>query len=153
MLVRGQTGGEAPVVRASGGGGTGGYVQGATALKGDLAESAPLTIGGAAFAPAAESVADKRAEARMKGYVGEALPRVRQLHHVRNGTCLKCDTCGSTTGCREGKGPGQCGRLRILHRDQRPNGILDTGLWSFCLETRRVRQPSGTRISTTIRPA
>ena len=39
MLVRGVTGGEAPVVRASGGAGTGGYVQGATALKGDLAEA------------------------------------------------------------------------------------------------------------------
>ena len=48
MLVRGVTGGEAPVVRASGGAGTGGYVQGATALKGDLAEHAPLTMGGVA---------------------------------------------------------------------------------------------------------
>lgn len=32
--------------------GTGAYVQGATALKGDLAEAAPQTIGGASFAPA-----------------------------------------------------------------------------------------------------
>ena len=99
MLVRGVTGGEAPAVRSAGGAGAGGYVQGATALKGDLAEPAPLTIGGAAFAPAHESVADKRAEARMKGYVGEACPECGNFTMVRNGTCLKCDTCGSTTGC------------------------------------------------------
>ncbi len=99
MLVRGATGGEAPVVRATGGGGSGGYVQGATALKGDFAEPAPLTMGGAAFSPTHETVADKRAEARMKGYVGEACPECGNFTMVRNGTCLKCDTCGGTTGC------------------------------------------------------
>jgi ribonucleoside-diphosphate reductase alpha chain len=99
MLVRGVTGGEAPAVRASGGGGTFGSVQGATALKGDLAEPAPLKIGGVEFAPAPGRVAEKRAEARMKGYVGEACPECGNFTMVRNGTCLKCDTCGSTTGC------------------------------------------------------
>ncbi len=43
--------------------------------------------------------ADKRAEARMKGYVGEACPECQNFTLVRNGTCLKCDTCGTTTGC------------------------------------------------------
>jgi ribonucleoside-diphosphate reductase alpha chain len=97
MLVR--TGGEAHPTILSGGSGASGYVQGATALKGDLADSAPLTFGGAAFAPAAETVAEKRAEARMKGYVGEACPECGNFTMVRNGTCLKCDTCGGTTGC------------------------------------------------------
>jgi ribonucleoside-diphosphate reductase alpha chain len=46
-----------------------------------------------------DSLADKRAEARMKGYVGEACPECANFTLVRNGTCLKCDTCGSTTGC------------------------------------------------------
>ena len=50
-------------------------------------------------APAADPVAEKRAEARMKGYVGEACPECGNFTMVRNGTCLKCDTCGSTTGC------------------------------------------------------
>jgi len=54
-------------------------------------------------APAAKSagpsIADKRAEARMKGYVGESCPECANFTLVRNGTCLKCDTCGSTTGC------------------------------------------------------
>ena len=40
-----------------------------------------------------------RAEARMKGYVGESCPECANFTLVRNGTCLKCDTCGSTTGC------------------------------------------------------
>ncbi len=48
---------------------------------------------------ATRAVADKRAEARMKGYVGEACPECANFTLVRNGTCLKCDTCGSTTGC------------------------------------------------------
>ncbi len=99
MLVRGATGGEAPALKASGGAGAAGYVQGATALKGDLGEPAPLKVGGAESAPAAESVADRRAEARLKGYVGEACPECGNFTMVRNGTCLKCDTCGSTTGC------------------------------------------------------
>ena len=38
-------------------------------------------------------------EARMKGYVGEACPECANFTLVRNGTCLKCDTCGGTTGC------------------------------------------------------
>lgn len=33
------------------------------------------------------------------GYVGEACPDCANFTLVRNGTCLKCDTCGSTTGC------------------------------------------------------
>jgi ribonucleoside-diphosphate reductase alpha chain len=57
-----------------------------------LAESLP-------FAKPERSVADKRAEAKMKGYVGEACPECANFTLVRNGTCLKCDTCGSTTGC------------------------------------------------------
>jgi ribonucleoside-diphosphate reductase alpha chain len=46
-----------------------------------------------------EAIADKRAEARMKGYVGEACPECANFTLVRNGTCLKCETCGATTGC------------------------------------------------------
>ncbi len=38
-------------------------------------------------------------EARMKGYEGDNCPECGNFTLVRNGTCLKCDTCGSTTGC------------------------------------------------------
>ncbi|PKN58293.1 MAG: ribonucleoside-diphosphate reductase, adenosylcobalamin-dependent [Deltaproteobacteria bacterium HGW-Deltaproteobacteria-14] len=37
--------------------------------------------------------------ARMKGYEGDACGECGHMTLVRNGTCLKCLTCGSTTGC------------------------------------------------------
>ncbi len=43
--------------------------------------------------------AEARAIARAKGYEGEACPECQNFTMVRNGTCLKCETCGSTTGC------------------------------------------------------
>ena len=45
--------------------------------------------------PEAKAI-DRRTEARMKGYVGEACPECGNFTMVRNGTCLKCDTCGGT---------------------------------------------------------
>jgi ribonucleoside-diphosphate reductase alpha chain len=100
MLVRGRsaTGGEAAAAKAAGGSPAQAYVQGATALKGEFAEPAPLAYGASAAHPA-DPVAEKRAEARLKGYVGEACPECGNFTMVRNGTCLKCDTCGATTGC------------------------------------------------------
>jgi ribonucleoside-diphosphate reductase alpha chain len=52
-----------------------------------------------AATPAGRSAADKRAEALMKGYVGDSCGECGNFTLVRNGTCLKCDTCGGTTGC------------------------------------------------------
>jgi ribonucleoside-diphosphate reductase alpha chain len=37
--------------------------------------------------------------ARIKGYEGDPCSVCGHLTLVRNGTCLKCLTCGSTTGC------------------------------------------------------
>ena len=42
---------------------------------------------------------NRLAEARMKGYEGEACGECGNFTMVRNGTCLKCDTCGGTSGC------------------------------------------------------
>jgi ribonucleoside-diphosphate reductase alpha chain len=39
------------------------------------------------------------AEARMKGYEGDACGSCGNFTLVRNGTCMKCNTCGSTSGC------------------------------------------------------
>ncbi|GAK32949.1 vitamin B12-dependent ribonucleotide reductase [alpha proteobacterium Q-1] len=41
----------------------------------------------------------RRAEARMKGYEGDACGECGNFTLVRNGTCLKCNTCGGTSGC------------------------------------------------------
>jgi ribonucleoside-diphosphate reductase alpha chain len=37
--------------------------------------------------------------ARLKGYEGDPCVECKQFTLVRNGTCLKCETCGSTSGC------------------------------------------------------
>jgi len=37
--------------------------------------------------------------AKIKGYEGDPCPDCGSLTLVRNGACLKCDTCGGTTGC------------------------------------------------------
>ncbi|MBY0511506.1 MAG: vitamin B12-dependent ribonucleotide reductase [Rhodospirillaceae bacterium] len=37
--------------------------------------------------------------ARMKGYEGDACGECGNFTLVRNGTCMKCDTCGGTSGC------------------------------------------------------
>ncbi len=80
-------------------------VEGATALKRDAEQQVSGELTALAwsepqgFAAAKAAVADKKAEARMKGYVGEACPECANFTMVRNGTCLKCETCGATTGC------------------------------------------------------
>ena len=38
-------------------------------------------------------------EARMKGYEGESCHTCQQFTMVRNGSCLKCASCGATSGC------------------------------------------------------
>jgi ribonucleoside-diphosphate reductase alpha chain len=37
--------------------------------------------------------------ARIKGYEGDSCGECGNFTLVRNGTCLKCDTCGGTSGC------------------------------------------------------
>ena len=48
---------------------------------------------------AARPKSNLAAEARMKGYEGESCGECGNFTMVRNGTCLKCDSCGSTSGC------------------------------------------------------
>lgn len=42
---------------------------------------------------------DRRTEARQSGFTGDMCGDCGSLHMVRNGTCLKCNNCGATTGC------------------------------------------------------
>ncbi len=42
---------------------------------------------------------EKARQARLKGYEGDPCPECGSWTMVRNGTCLKCESCGSTTGC------------------------------------------------------
>ncbi len=45
------------------------------------------------------TTAELRREAKVKGYEGESCQECGNFTLVRNGTCLKCDTCGGTSGC------------------------------------------------------
>ena len=61
------------------------------------AETTSLTIEVAESRP--DPRIDQIREARMKGYEGDSCEECGNFTLVRNGTCLKCDTCGSTSGC------------------------------------------------------
>jgi ribonucleoside-diphosphate reductase alpha chain len=80
-----------------------GEAAGATALKTEpeqkLSPAQALEQMQWAKQDARAAAAEKRAEAKAKGYEGEACGECGNFTLVRNGTCLKCDTCGSTTGC------------------------------------------------------
>ncbi|SFZ81438.1 ribonucleoside-diphosphate reductase class II [Devosia enhydra] len=80
-----------------------------TALKTTTAYRPDPAVAPAAFAPAelspipsppaSKDASALRAEAQMKGYTGDQCTECHNFTMVRNGTCLKCDTCGTTTGC------------------------------------------------------
>jgi len=96
----------------------GGQHMGATALDatGDpvaalnalVPETGGVSGGGAAIGATAVSTGtvasaggqmDARAKAKMQGYEGEACGDCGNYTLVRNGTCMKCNTCGGTSGC------------------------------------------------------
>jgi ribonucleoside-diphosphate reductase alpha chain len=62
-------------------------------------EAAPVQQANQGHAVAAHSLNEKVREARAKGYEGDACTECSNFTLVRNGTCMKCDTCGSTSGC------------------------------------------------------
>ncbi|EHR03046.1 vitamin B12-dependent ribonucleotide reductase [Bradyrhizobium sp. WSM471] len=90
-----------------GAGRAGDVLEGAVALKQEVAhdlspteklEALQWSKAGSAQV-AVPSKAERRAEAKAKGYEGEMCSECGNFTLVRNGTCMKCDTCGSTTGC------------------------------------------------------
>ncbi|MCR9257154.1 MAG: vitamin B12-dependent ribonucleotide reductase [Alphaproteobacteria bacterium] len=75
---------------SNGGGHTVTRVQTATATTATLTEAVMDEV---------DSKLERIREARAKGYEGDSCAECGNFTLVRNGTCLKCDTCGSTTGC------------------------------------------------------
>ncbi|MCX8505659.1 MAG: vitamin B12-dependent ribonucleotide reductase, partial [Alphaproteobacteria bacterium] len=61
--------------------------------------AAPVVTPGGGIDRAAPSKKDAASIARMKGYEGSCCNECGNFTLVRNGTCLKCETCGGTTGC------------------------------------------------------
>jgi ribonucleoside-diphosphate reductase alpha chain len=77
-------------------------------LQEEAGEALPITnlFSDAAAATAASAKADarkvaddRRMKAQMQGYTGNSCSECQNFTMVRNGTCEKCDTCGSTSGC------------------------------------------------------
>ena len=60
-----------------------------------VAAVATTTTSSAAVATGMDAVA----RAKMQGYEGEACGDCGNYTLVRNGTCMKCNTCGATSGC------------------------------------------------------
>jgi ribonucleoside-diphosphate reductase alpha chain len=86
-----------PTVRA---GGVGHALETQTGTVAPVASSAlSETVARAVEALTERSESDLISEARVKGYEGEACQECGNFTLVRNGTCLKCDTCGATSGC------------------------------------------------------
>ena len=74
-------------------------------LQGGAAVAGALDVGalsGLAVRGAAEVSAvaiDARTRAKMQGYEGDPCGECGNFTLVRNGTCMKCNTCGGTSGC------------------------------------------------------
>jgi ribonucleoside-diphosphate reductase alpha chain len=62
-------------------------------------EQVDATISTPILAREIESRLEKIREAKMKGYEGDSCGECGNFTLVRNGTCMKCTTCGSTSGC------------------------------------------------------
>jgi len=58
-----------------------------------------LSVRMSAASTTREVQAKRAAEARMRGFEGDACGGCGNFTLVRNGTCMKCNTCGSTSGC------------------------------------------------------
>ena len=83
-----------PAPRQSNGNGNGGNGHGKANGNGGTG-TAPR----GSYTPVAGTQAERIRIARQKGYEGDPCSNCGQLTLVRSGACMRCDTCGATTGC------------------------------------------------------
>ncbi|WP_315740007.1 adenosylcobalamin-dependent ribonucleoside-diphosphate reductase [Bradyrhizobium sp. SZCCHNR1093] len=72
-------------------------VMGQTAITVEIKEPAPRSVSDTRLM--GHTKLDKRSVAKLSGYTGDTCNSCGNVTMIRNGTCLKCDTCGETTGC------------------------------------------------------
>ncbi|WP_317054839.1 vitamin B12-dependent ribonucleotide reductase [Roseovarius rhodophyticola] len=86
----------------------GGQSIGATALAGAdpevalqtlVPETAEAAVAVSASVTTTATTMDAATKAKMQGYEGDPCGECGNYTLVRNGTCMKCNTCGSTSGC------------------------------------------------------
>ncbi|MEQ8505897.1 MAG: vitamin B12-dependent ribonucleotide reductase [Rhodospirillales bacterium] len=92
-----QSGSSGGAVRASSGNGNGGNGASA-ALQQAQGTDTVMEIENTVIAET-DTKLDQIREARMKGYEGDSCGDCGNFTLVRNGTCMKCVTCGATSGC------------------------------------------------------
>jgi ribonucleoside-diphosphate reductase alpha chain len=78
------------------GGGNGGSEKSAVLIR---AESSSVTASRVTVSMETRQTRLKIAEAKLKGYEGDPCGGCGAFTLVRNGTCLKCNSCGATSGC------------------------------------------------------
>ncbi|MDC3055706.1 vitamin B12-dependent ribonucleotide reductase, partial [Paracoccaceae bacterium] len=61
---------------------------------GAIVATKPMSVKGDA-----DPVMNARAKAKLQGYEGDPCSDCGNYTLVRNGTCMKCNTCGGTSGC------------------------------------------------------
>ncbi|HAD87062.1 MAG TPA: vitamin B12-dependent ribonucleotide reductase, partial [Rhodospirillaceae bacterium] len=93
----GGNGGSAGAMRASGNGNGGATGTGAAVQRAETTETV-LEVETSVIAQT-DNKMDQIREARMKGYEGDSCGDCGNFTLVRNGTCMKCVTCGATSGC------------------------------------------------------
>jgi ribonucleoside-diphosphate reductase alpha chain len=68
-------------------------------VQADMQEGMIVQVGVSVQSQEKDQLREKIREAKAKGYEGDACTECANFTLVRNGTCMKCDTCGSTSGC------------------------------------------------------
>ncbi|MFN0113275.1 MAG: vitamin B12-dependent ribonucleotide reductase [Paracoccaceae bacterium] len=82
-----------------GGIGATGFGDPVAALTRLVPETMGAVVAGATALTSGSVAIDLRVKAKMQGYEGEACGECGNFTLVRNGTCMKCNTCGGTSGC------------------------------------------------------
>ena len=104
LVVNGGRGNGAAGTNGSNGAGGGNGTAATMSLETEsMPDGAPASAGamviGEGIIAAGETRLDAVREAKMKGYEGDACGECGNFTLVRNGTCMKCVTCGATSGC------------------------------------------------------
>ncbi|MEO1551782.1 MAG: hypothetical protein AAFR93_15350, partial [Pseudomonadota bacterium] len=74
-------------------------LQGGLGVAAAASDAAVAEMGEVTVEAMSETLLDQRAKAKMQGYEGDPCGECGNFTLVRNGTCMKCNTCGGTSGC------------------------------------------------------